>query len=284
MTQDFYKKNLFKPTECLSQDVLLRYVQDGLTPEEHRLAELHLCDCDLCSDAVEGLLMAPDYDLAAEVAVVNTLIQTRVQGAEAETEGNAPVIEFRPERKEMEVGNGSKRRNWVSIISVAAAVAILFTFAFLFFGNDATPNSIADKYFAIETPDVFRGAPSGPDGGSNPESNFAEGKSAMLDGNFAEAAKKFERVDSGDAAFLAGDCYFKLREFEKAAASYQKAIQKRESDYGAFAEFNLGLTYLQLNKVGEAKQLFQTIAADTTHPDAVEAGKVLEELGKLKGQ
>jgi hypothetical protein len=52
--------SIFGQTGCLSEEVLLQYAQDELDPAAHKAAEMHLLDCALCSDALEGLvLMTP---------------------------------------------------------------------------------------------------------------------------------------------------------------------------------------------------------------------------------
>jgi anti-sigma factor RsiW len=55
---DFMKEeynDLFTTTQCPTQQQLLDYVQGRLAPEQQHEVELHLADCELCSEAVEGL-------------------------------------------------------------------------------------------------------------------------------------------------------------------------------------------------------------------------------------
>lgn len=52
------KKNIFQNTACLSQEQLIRYVKGELTKAEMRAVELHIADCEICFDAVEGLSLA----------------------------------------------------------------------------------------------------------------------------------------------------------------------------------------------------------------------------------
>ncbi|MEC5143711.1 zf-HC2 domain-containing protein [Chitinophaga sp. 212800010-3] len=47
--------DIFVTTGCPSQQQLLDYVQGKLSPEEQHEVEMHLADCELCSDALEGL-------------------------------------------------------------------------------------------------------------------------------------------------------------------------------------------------------------------------------------
>ncbi|NSL87510.1 anti-sigma factor family protein [Chitinophaga solisilvae] len=47
--------DIFVTTGCPTQQQLLDYVQGRLSPEERHEVEMHLTDCELCSEAVEGL-------------------------------------------------------------------------------------------------------------------------------------------------------------------------------------------------------------------------------------
>jgi hypothetical protein len=47
--------DIFTQTACPSQDQLLAYVKGELSAEERHEVELHLQDCEMCSEAVEGL-------------------------------------------------------------------------------------------------------------------------------------------------------------------------------------------------------------------------------------
>ncbi|MFY0255023.1 anti-sigma factor family protein [Chitinophaga sp. 30R24] len=47
--------DIFVTTGCPSQQQLLDYVQGKLTAAEQHEVEMHLADCELCSDALEGL-------------------------------------------------------------------------------------------------------------------------------------------------------------------------------------------------------------------------------------
>lgn len=48
--------DIFTETACPSQDQLLAYVQDKLSPQERHQVEQHMADCEMCSEAVEGLM------------------------------------------------------------------------------------------------------------------------------------------------------------------------------------------------------------------------------------
>lgn len=48
-------KNLSGETECLSEQSLFAYIDDKLSQQQRYAVEKHLVDCELCSDALEGL-------------------------------------------------------------------------------------------------------------------------------------------------------------------------------------------------------------------------------------
>lgn len=286
MNQDAYNiSKIFPQTECLSQDTLLRYVRNELPKMEVRMVENHILDCPLCNAAVEGLQSDQGAGFEALAASLRSTIQDRVEGGK--------VIEF-PAHK---VQAAPKRRSWAAGLSIAAAVAILFTFAFAFFGNQPTASSIADEYFRIQRPHVTRGGADGDvRGGRNgrgvrsgtptPTTTYApskldEGKTLMINKDYEDAIAAFNQVNTGEAYFLAGDCHYQLEQFEAAALNYEKVIARQDSEYAHMAEFNLALTNLKLGKIEVARVALEKIAQNPDHIDHSNAGKALESLAKI---
>lgn len=64
-------EKIFSVSDCLSADSLTRYHQKEMDPEEQLAVEKHLVDCELCSDALEG--MAEVSDTAAFNASIDGL-------------------------------------------------------------------------------------------------------------------------------------------------------------------------------------------------------------------
>lgn len=266
MNQDAYKiSNIFPQTECLSQETLLRYVRNELSKSECRLVENHTLDCPLCNAAVEGLESNQGAGFEDLVASLRSKVQDRV-------EEGGKVIDF-PSHPTVAA---PKRRSWVAGISIAAAVAILFSFAYIFFGNQPSASGIADDYFSLERPRIVRGG-----NVRGTASTLDEGKTLMVKENYTEAIKAFEQVSSGESDFLAGDCYYVLEQYEAAAKSYEKVIARQDSEFAHLAEFNLALTHLKLNKIEEARVALQKIANNPDHIDNANAGKALEDLAKI---
>jgi len=48
-------KNIFSPSSHLTTGQMLDYLRHRITKEEAHEVERHLADCEMCSDAIEGL-------------------------------------------------------------------------------------------------------------------------------------------------------------------------------------------------------------------------------------
>lgn len=52
--------NIFSETDCLTPEILSAYAENRLSSEDRYLVEKHLTDCELCSDALEGISQVKD--------------------------------------------------------------------------------------------------------------------------------------------------------------------------------------------------------------------------------
>jgi TolA-binding protein len=96
--------DLFNRSGCISQDGMIKYLNDTLASEERHIVEMHLLDCELCADATEGL---SSLDEEKRKSLIN---------------------------KDLSVGNFAKRKiipNWITYTSIAAAIAIIITTSIL---------------------------------------------------------------------------------------------------------------------------------------------------------
>ena len=59
MSKDL-KHTIYNPTDCLSEKMLFDYIDNKLNQKERHIVEKHLLDCEMCSDALEGLEMVTD--------------------------------------------------------------------------------------------------------------------------------------------------------------------------------------------------------------------------------
>jgi len=71
---------IFSDSECLSMDTMERYAKDQISDAERQVVEKHLVDCDLCSDALEGLILAGfSPDINDRIASLNERITTETR-------------------------------------------------------------------------------------------------------------------------------------------------------------------------------------------------------------
>ena len=72
-------KTVFASSNCPSDETLMRYVQQKLKMDSLRAMELHLADCDICSDIVEGFQIANNMALVkSDVSEINQRIEKRI--------------------------------------------------------------------------------------------------------------------------------------------------------------------------------------------------------------
>jgi len=70
--------NIFEHTDCISEETLLKYISNKLSSAEKHEVEKHLIDCDMCSDAAEGLQMLGDKKKISNItSELNQKIQNR---------------------------------------------------------------------------------------------------------------------------------------------------------------------------------------------------------------
>lgn len=64
--------HLFSESDCLDEDLLFGYIDNKLTAKEKHLVELHILNCELCADAIDGIRFINSTKHAAEnVNVIN---------------------------------------------------------------------------------------------------------------------------------------------------------------------------------------------------------------------
>ena len=60
-------KNIFQSSTCLTQDELVRYHSTKMSESEKHVVEKHLTDCELCTEALEGIALLPDMNAINKV-------------------------------------------------------------------------------------------------------------------------------------------------------------------------------------------------------------------------
>jgi TolA-binding protein len=113
----------------ISQEDLLRYVEDGCSRLEMRAIDRHLATCPMCSDAVEGLMLLSEPSVA--VANLNERIDKKVAEKIAERPIETPI---KTPIKEP-VFEVVKRPFWQRRWAAAAAILMLFSGSFWLYNN-----------------------------------------------------------------------------------------------------------------------------------------------------
>jgi tetratricopeptide (TPR) repeat protein len=275
MNQDRYTFDmLFSKTECITQEMLVKYADGLLSPDEARKVELHLVDCPLCDEALEGILLCGTQ---AYTDLVNE-VSEKVEALEKDTEHEkGKVIEFRPNinpphsqtQPAATRGNGGFRK-FLPFISIAASVALIVTLGILFLGGTSA-GKIADSYFEAYNEAGTRGIEEGP------ADVFDQGMTAYEAKDFLTAASFFDKDQSSKAAFLAGDSYYQAGKYDLAVIRYKKVIDANQG-HEEVAEFNLAMTYLKMDEVAQATMVLKRITGDPNHDYYKDAQKALDEV------
>ena len=73
------KYKLYTSGDCIPEKVLFDYIDEKLSPKEQHYVEKHLLDCDLCSDALEGLQLLRDR---TRIQTINETILKKINQPE----------------------------------------------------------------------------------------------------------------------------------------------------------------------------------------------------------
>ena len=121
MSEDL-KYHLFKPTDCIPEQVMFDYIDGRLNPKEQHAVEKHLLDCELCSDALEGLRMVKNRN---RIPAINEQVRAHM-AAPADTK----VVPFR----------------YKTFAAIAAGIllAVVGAFMFQYFIFDKRMNEVAE--------------------------------------------------------------------------------------------------------------------------------------------
>lgn len=94
-------RNIFAHTDCVSEGTLSKYISGKLSPAEKHEVEKHLIDCEMCSDAVEGLNIRSGNNISAITSELNEKIQTRISRIDSKKE--VKVIFLRQYRTQLAI-------------------------------------------------------------------------------------------------------------------------------------------------------------------------------------
>ncbi|HLC82649.1 MAG TPA: zf-HC2 domain-containing protein, partial [Bacteroidia bacterium] len=109
------KHKIYSPGDCLSEKMLFDYIDNKLSQKERHVVEKHLLDCEMCSDALEGLEMVTDRN---RISVIKDAINKKVTLLDS----------ARSDKKEAVVVSF----NYKMAFSIAATIALLIVGVFFF--------------------------------------------------------------------------------------------------------------------------------------------------------
>ncbi len=72
-------KNIFNNSACLTQNEMLDYLAGRLHGDRLRKAELHIADCELCADAIEGLSLLTEPEQHTSIENLENRLKERVK-------------------------------------------------------------------------------------------------------------------------------------------------------------------------------------------------------------
>lgn len=70
--------SIWNPSNCLTQKQLMLYLQQKLEREETYVVETHINDCELCNDALEGLMNQKSDNLEQIIDEINTHLNKKL--------------------------------------------------------------------------------------------------------------------------------------------------------------------------------------------------------------
>ncbi len=104
------------PTDCISEQTMFDYIDNKLSPKEQHVVEKHLLDCELCSDAMDGLRLVKNRGI---IGTINQQVSERMA---------MPLV-----------AKKSSGFNYKVIMSVAAGLLLLM--GGIFFFNNLSPSA-----------------------------------------------------------------------------------------------------------------------------------------------
>jgi len=214
--------------------------------------------------------LAIDETLRREVALHRSIMQNAIAAGRAELRSQLKQYhqEISPSESLSVSATGdpesgqkrktiSRRRIWLA----AAAVAVIFAFAGLYYYASISSERLFYSQFSPYVVRTYRGSPS--------QEMIALYNAAQYEAYLSRY--EGNEPQSLQTEFLAGNAYLSLGKMTEAIAVFQDLITRNEGvpikdrQYHEDAEYYLALAYLKNNQVQEAERLFDKIAASPQH-------------------
>lgn len=89
MDNKYTNTDIFKMTECPSDALLLSYVKGKISKEDKRLVELHLVDCEMCNDMVEGYQRMNPTQISSNIEAIEISIDLAIASHQKKSIGSS---------------------------------------------------------------------------------------------------------------------------------------------------------------------------------------------------
>ena len=86
---DSLKHIIFTETDCISEQTMFDYIDNKLSAKERHIVEKHMLDCELCSDAMEGLEIVRDRN---RISIINKTVDELISPIEKKERRLFPLI------------------------------------------------------------------------------------------------------------------------------------------------------------------------------------------------
>ena len=247
----------FSQKSCLTQEQMNDYIEDRITDKERFLIEKHLIDCDLCSEAIEGLRQLSGMaETEACMEILGDRIHTQLSGLKKSKPTNKPT--------------------WQITYAIAAILILGLASVLTLFNEKSLEQTLFAEYFKPypNTIRVLRGT----------ETGHLLGK-AMYEyekADYKKAIWSLEKVLESEpghipATFYAGICFLTLNQPEMSIDYFQTVINDKENKFLQHALWYQGLAMLKANDPENGKRIFKEIASGT-NPYSEQSEEILEKL------
>jgi hypothetical protein len=230
------QKNSEKPfTSCLRLDQLIRIRENDLPPNEHVKIKQHLAYCELCQDAIDGLVnLADSFQIKKNVFILNNSIHHRLKNA-----SSTPI-------------------NFIKNYAAAALLIVSLISTFYLLSRQPAHEKLFSEYFAPfpNTIPLVRG-----DEASIP---IEPAMTQYELGNFKSAAALLASLsvlqpDNLIARFYLGICFLTTEHIDQAIEQFDFVLKAENFHFTPQVEWYAALAHLKNNNLKTAKQILNRI-------------------------
>ncbi|GEM_PF-2170369 len=251
--------DIFANTPCLTLDQLTAYVEERLSAHDRHEVEKHLIDCELCSDAVEGMTLAVDSaNIKKTVHALKSDLHARLH--------NRPVVSL------------PRKKSW-RIVTIPVAAVVLIGLVSILYTVLQKPSTdvLFSRYFEPypNTVPLMRGeSPSG-----RMEWAMTEYEAA----DYAAALTMLREIIAFDpenmtALFYAGVSCLCIDQPKQAIGYFQRTSQGSTDEFQEQTRWYTGLSYLRGGQLDNAEAIFREIIANERHYKKEESIQLLKAL------